>query len=183
MILILQIKYYQEMMNQGAANEEAQDYLKQKINDARQLIRNMDRRRETIINVAKIMVHRQEGFLNRGLEELQPLTLKQVAEEAGLHESTVCRAVSGKYVDTPRGVYPVRFFFSRSYAGEDGRNYSGAYVRSLIASLVAAEDKSSPLSDRQIEEALRARGVPVARRTVAKYRDEMGLPKKSFRRR
>ena len=175
--------YYQEMMNQGAANEEAQDYLKQKINDARQLIRNMDRRRETIIKVAKIMVHCQEGFLNRGLEELQPLTLKQVAEEAGLHESTVCRAVSGKYVDTPRGVYPVRFFFSRSYAGEDGRNYSGAYVRSLIASLVAAEDKSSPLSDRQIEEALRARGVPVARRTVAKYRDEMGLPKKSFRRR
>ncbi|MBO7386071.1 MAG: RNA polymerase sigma-54 factor, partial [Clostridia bacterium] len=74
-------------------------------------------------------------------------------------------------------------FFSRSYSGEDGRNYSGAYVRSLIASLVASEDKSSPLSDRQIEEALRARGVPVARRTVAKYRDEMGLPKKSFRRR
>ncbi|MBO7662062.1 MAG: RNA polymerase factor sigma-54, partial [Clostridia bacterium] len=175
--------YYQEMMTQGDANKEAQDYLKQKITDARQLIRNMDRRRETIIKVATIMVRRQEGFLNRGLEELQPLTLKQVADEAGLHESTVCRAVSGKYVDTPRGVYPVRFFFSRSYSGEDGRNYSGAYVRSLIASLVAAEDKSSPLSDRQIEEALRARGVPVARRTVAKYRDEMGLPKKSFRRR
>ena len=175
--------YYQEMMTQDSANEEAQNYLKQKITDARQLIRNMDRRRETIIKVATIMVHRQEGFLNRGLEELQPLTLKQVAEEAGLHESTVCRAVNGKYVDTPRGVYPVRFFFSRSYAGEDGRSYSGAYVRSLIASLVAAEDKSSPLSDRQIEEALRARGVPIARRTVAKYRDEMGLPKKSFRRR
>lgn len=175
--------YYQEMMARGDANEETRDYLKQKITDARQLIRNMDRRRETIIKVATIMVRRQEGFLNRGLEELQPLTLKQVAEEAELHESTVCRAVSGKYVDTPRGVYPVRFFFSRSYAGEDGRNYSGAYVRSLIAALVAAEDKSAPLSDRQIEEALRARGVPVARRTVAKYRDEMGLPKKSFRRR
>ena len=175
--------YYQEMMSRGTANEEAQEYLKQKITDARQLIRNMDRRRETIIKMASILVHRQEGVLNLGLEELQPLTLKQVAEEAGLHESTVCLAVNGKYVDTPRGVYPVRFFFSRSYAGEDGRNYSGAYVRSLIASLVAAEDKSSPLSDRQIEEALRSRGVPIARRTVAKYRDEMGLPKKSFRRR
>lgn len=175
--------YYREMLDQGSGNEEAQSYLRQKMTDARQLIRNMDRRRDTIIKVATIMVRRQEGFLNRGLEALQPLTLKQVAEEAGMHESTVCRAVSGKYVDTPRGVYPVRFFFSRSYTGEDGSNYSGAYVRSLIAALVAAEDKSAPLSDRQIEEALRDRGVPVARRTVAKYRDEMGLPKKSFRRR
>ena len=175
--------YYREMMDQGSGNEEAQDYLRQKMTDARQLIRNMDRRRDTIIKVATIMVQRQQGFLNRGLEALQPLTLKQVAEEAEMHESTVCRAVSGKYVDTPRGIYPVRFFFSRSYTGEDGSNYSGAYVRSLIAAMVAAEDKSAPLSDRQIEEALRDRGVPIARRTVAKYRDEMGLPKKSFRRR
>lgn len=175
--------YYQEMLRSGADSAEAQSYLKQKITDAAQLIRNMDRRRTTIIKIATILVHRQEGFLNRGLEALQPLTLRQVAEDAGLHESTVCRAVSGKYVDTPRGVYPIRFFFSRSYTGEDGHAYSGPYVRSLIAAMIAAEDKSSPLSDRQIEEALRARGVPVARRTVAKYRDDMGLPKKSFRRR
>ena len=175
--------YYRDLLDRGSGNEEAQSYLRQKMTDARQLIRNIDRRRDTIIKVAAIMIRRQEGFLNRGLEALQPLTLKQVAEEAGLHESTVCRAVSGKYVDTPRGVYPVRFFFSRSYTGEDGCNYSGAYVRSLIATLVAAEDKSAPLSDRQIEEALHDRGVPIARRTVAKYRDEMGVPKKSFRRR
>ena len=175
--------YYQELMEQGADSEEAQAYLKQKITDARQLIKNMDRRRETIIKIASILVRRQEGFLNRGLEALAPLTLRQVAAEAELHESTVCRAVSGKYVDTPRGVYPIRFFFSRSYAGEDGRAYSGPYVRSLIAAMIAAEDKAAPLSDRQIEEALRAKGVPVARRTIAKYRDEMGLPKKSFRRR
>lgn len=175
--------YYQEMLTQSLGNEETQSYLKQKITDARQLIRNMNRRRETIVKVAEIMVRRQEGFLSRGLEALQPLTLKQVAEEAGLHESTVCRAVNGKYVDTPRGVYPVRFFFSRSYAGADGQSYAGAYVRSLIAAMIAAEDKASPLSDRQIEDALRAKGVAVARRTIAKYRDEMGLPKKSFRRR
>ena len=175
--------YYREMMDRGSGNEETQAYLRQKMTDARQLIRNMDRRRDTIIKVATIMVKRQEGFLSRGLEALQPLTLRQVAEEAGMHESTVCRAVSGKYVDTPRGIYPVRFFFSRSYTGDDGSKYSGAYVRSLIAALVSAEDKSSPLSDRQIEEALRSKGVTIARRTVAKYRDEMGLPKKSFRRR
>ena len=157
--------------------------MKQKIADAFQLIRNMERRRETMIRVATIIVRRQEGFLSRGLEELRPLTLRQVAEEASLHESTVCRAVNGKYMDTPRGVYPVRFFFSRSYAGEGGKTYSGAYVRSLIAAMIAGEDKAAPLSDRQIEEALKAKGIPVARRTVAKYRDEMGLPKKSFRRR
>ena len=176
-------EYYQEMLTQGVTKEEDQAYLKQKLTDAAQLIKNMERRRETITKVADSIVHRQEGFLNCGLAELQPLTLRQVAKETGLHESTVCRAVSGKYVDTPRGVYPVRFFFSRSYAGQDGKAYSGAYVRSLIATMIAQEDKAAPLSDRQIADALKERGIPVARRTIAKYRDEMGLPKKSFRRR
>lgn len=175
--------YYQELLSERSADEAAQAYLKQKLTDATQLIRSMDRRRETLIKVAGIFIRHQEGFLSRGLEELRPLTLRQVAQEAGLHESTVCRAISGKYVDTPRGVYPVRFFFSRSYAGEAGQTYAGAYVRSLIASMIAAEDKASPLSDRQIEEALALRGVKVARRTIAKYRDDMGIPKKSFRRR
>ena len=175
--------YYREMLEQGIDNEEARNYVRQKLGSAAQLIRNIARRRQTVLKVARLIVRHQEGFLLHGLAQLRPLTLREIAEEAELHESTVCRAVGGKYMDTPRGVYPVRFFFSRAYVAADGQEFSGAYVRTMIAELISHEDKASPLSDRQIEDALAEQGLNVARRTVAKYRDEMGLPKKSFRRR
>lgn len=177
--------YYRGLLTdiRHSGDTDTLDYMRQKLTAAQQLIRNVERRRLTLLRIAEILVREQLGFLENGLPALAPLTMRQVADQAELHESTVCRAVAGKYIDTPRGVYALKFFFSRAYEAADGSLLSNAYVRRLIAELIAAEDKSRPLTDSQLEEALRQRGLNVARRTVAKYRGEMGLPKRSFRRR
>ena len=174
--------YYRELLQREIKDEAARAYTRQKLAEAALLLRNVERRRTTILRVAEIIVQHQTGFFDHGLEALRPLTLREVAATAELHESTVCRAVGGKYMDTPRGVYAVKFFFSRAYQRQDGALVASACVRKRIAEYIAAEDKARPLSDREIEELLLAEGLRVARRTVAKYRDEMGLPCRAYRR-
>ncbi|MDO4581836.1 MAG: RNA polymerase factor sigma-54 [Bacillota bacterium] len=175
--------YYRDLSGDALNSNEVKEYIQQRINAAAMLLRNIERRHQTIYKLACIVVDKQRGFLDHGLEQLQPLTLREVAELAELHESTVSRAICGKYIETPRGVYPWKFFFPRAYTSDEGDSVSAVWVKSLISELIAGEDKRRPLSDRQIEEKLAERGVSVARRTVAKYRGSMNIPKQSYRRR
>lgn len=174
--------YYRRLDPQYRQDEEVQEYLRQKLAAAQSLIRNIERRRQTIYRLAQIVVERQRGFLEHGLAALSPLTMKEVAEQAELHESTVSRAIAGKYVQTPRGVYEWKFFFPRAYGEKDGE-ITPAWVKEQLAELIAGEDKADPYSDQRLQELLATRGAKVARRTVAKYREALGIPPRSMRRR
>ena len=174
--------YYRKLLEQGSGNKEAQLYLRQKLTEAGQLIEQIERRRQTVLRIAEIIVERQKDFFAVGPDGLRPLTLKEVAAEAELHESTVSRAVNGKYMETPKGLFPLKYFFSASLSTQDGGRVSALQVKAKIAAYLAAEDKKRPLSDREIGEALQKEGIRVARRTVAKYRDALGLPSHIFRR-
>jgi RNA polymerase sigma-54 factor len=156
--------------------------LRAQLQEARWLLRSLEIRNDTMLKVARTIVERQQAFLDRGEESMQPMILKDVAEAIGMHESTISRITTGKYLHTPRGVYEFRFFFSSQVAGEDGAGVSSTAIRAKIRKLVAQEPPGRPLSDQQIVELLAADGVQVARRTVAKYREALGIAPSSERR-
>lgn len=150
-------------------------YLKGQLQEARWLLKNLEARGETLLRVTRSLVQRQAGFLEFGDGALRPLTLREVAGELGLHESTISRAIARKYARTPRGTLPLRAFFASGVSDANGEETSSAAVQSMIRQLVAGENPRKPLSDAKLAETLRAAGVPVARRTVAKYREAMGI--------
>src|SRR5688572_9051341 len=156
--------------------------LRAQLQEARWLLRSLEIRNDTMLKVARTIVERQQAFLDRGEESMQPMILKDVAEAVGMHESTISRITTGKYLHTPRGVYEFRFFFSSQVAGEDGAGVSSTAIRAKIRKLVALETPGKPLSDQRIVEMLAADGVQVARRTVAKYREALGIAPSSERR-
>lgn len=174
--------FYRHFATSSWQDPDAQEYMKQKLNAAINLIRNIEKRRDTVYRLAQIVVERQRGFLENGLPGLAPLTMKDVADQAELHESTVSRAIAGKYIQTPRGVFEWKFFFPRAYDTEQGQ-VAPAWVKSQLLELVEAEDKHKPFSDTQLQELLDQRGISVARRTVAKYREQLGIPARAIRRR
>jgi RNA polymerase sigma-54 factor len=151
-------------------------YLRTHLQEARWQLRNVEARGETLLRVARCLVQRQSGFLECGGAALRPLTLREVAAELGLHESTISRAIARKYARTPRGTLPLRAFFASGVGGGTAEETSSAAVQSMIRQLVAAENPRKPLSDARLAESLRGAGVPVARRTVAKYREALGIP-------
>lgn len=151
-------------------------YLRTHLQEARWLLRNVEARGETLLRVARCLVERQSAFLESGEAGLRPLTLREVAAELGLHESTISRAIAGKYARTPRGTLPLRAFFASGVGSGTTDETSSAAVQSMIRQLVAAENPRKPLSDARLVESLRAAGVTVARRTVAKYRESLGIP-------
>jgi RNA polymerase sigma-54 factor len=161
---------------------EEYDALKAQLQEARWLIRSLEIRNETLLKVALTIVQRQTEFLEQGEEYMRPMVLRDVAETIEMHESTVSRVTTNKYMHTPRGVFEFRFFFSSHVAGEEGDQSSTA-VRAKIRKLVSAEDPDKPLSDSQIAQMLSEGGVTVARRTVAKYREAMKIPSSSDRKR
>jgi RNA polymerase sigma-54 factor len=161
---------------------EEYDALKAQLQEARWLIRSLEIRNETLLKVALTIVQRQTEFLEQGEEYMRPMVLRDVAETIEMHESTVSRVTTNKYMHTPRGVFEFRFFFSSHVAGEEGDQSSTA-VRAKIRKLVSAEDPEKPLSDSQIAQMLSEGGVTVARRTVAKYREAMKIPSSSDRKR
>ena len=173
-------------VNQGYAGlvTRSQDYatLRAQLQEARWLIRSLEIRGETLLKVARTIVQRQAAFLEKGDEAMQPMILRDVAEAIGLHESTVSRVTTGKYMHTPRGIFEFRYFFSSHVSGADGEDVSSVAIRARIRKLVADETPGKPLSDAQLAEALSAEGVKVARRTVAKYREALGLATSSERR-
>jgi RNA polymerase sigma-54 factor len=173
-------------LNEGYAGmiTRAPDHavLRTQLQEARWLLRSLEIRNETMLKVARTIVERQQAFLDRGEESMQPMILKDVAEAVGMHESTISRVTTGKYLHTPRGVFEFRFFFSSHVAGDDGAGVSSTAIRAKIRRLIADEPPGQPLSDQQIAEMLAADGVQVARRTVAKYREALGIATSSARR-
>ena len=158
-----------------AAGSDA-SYLRGHLQEARWLLKNLEARGETLLKVVRCLVRQQSGFLEFGGQALRPLTLREVAAEVGLHESTVSRAVARKYVRTPRGTLPLRGFFASGIDTDGGGEASSIAIQSMIRRLIDSENPRKPLSDARLAETLKATGVPVARRTVAKYREAMSIP-------
>lgn len=157
--------------------------LRAQLQEARWLLRSLEIRNDTLLKVARCIVQRQAAFFEQGDEAMQPMILRDVAEAVEMHESTISRVTTAKYMHTPRGVYEFRHFFSSHVAGEDGTETSSTAIRAKIRKLIAQEDPANPLSDSRIAEILSQEGIPVARRTVAKYREAMSLAPSNERKR
>jgi RNA polymerase sigma-54 factor len=154
---------------------EQREFIQSRFNAAQWLVQAIEQRRQTMLKVMHFIVDRQREFLEKGIAYLRPLTLREVAEVVGLHESTISRVTSDKYVQTPRGVLPLKFFFSSGLATSDGDDVSARGIRAQIGKLVADEDTTKPLTDQEIVHILQEGGLQIARRTVAKYRDQLGI--------
>ena len=170
----------QTMRTEGRQSE-AQQFIKDKIRSAVWLIKSLDQRQRTIYKVAASIVRQQQEFLDRGIEHLRPMVLRDVAEDIGMHESTVSRVVSNKYMHTHRGLFPMKFFFHSGIDREYGDNISSLTVKRKIEQLIQAEDPKRPLSDSELMRILNREGIQIARRTVAKYRDELSIPSSTDR--
>ena len=174
-------------LNQAYAGmvTRAEDHavLRAQVQEARWLLRSLEIRNETLLKVARSIVQRQSAFFEHGEESMEPMVLKDVADAIGMHESTISRVTTGKYMHTPRGLLEFRFFFSSSVPGDGGAEVSSTAIRAKIRKLVAAEDPAEPLSDSRIADLLAQDGAQVARRTVAKYREAMGIASSADRRR
>jgi RNA polymerase sigma-54 factor len=164
-------------------NPEAYRYLKDKMKKALWFLRSLDQRDQTIFKVARYIVDKQKDFFDKGLDYIKPLTLIEIAQEIGVHESTVGRVVANKYLQTPEGVFPLKYFFHKSLAGDFGEEVSSLRVKEKIKKLVEAEDRDNPLSDMEIEEILAKQNFRLARRTVAKYRKQLGIAPSHIRKR
>ena len=168
-------KTYKDLMTQGANGTEVRDYIREKIRSGKFLIKSIHQRQQTILNIANEIVKRQNEFLENGSAFLKPMTMVQIAEAVGVHETTVSRAISGKYMATPQGVFEMKYFFTPGYQTTAGAALSNTSVKEAISDLVRNEDARNPLSDKEIVEILSDRGIPIARRTVAKYRAELNI--------
>lgn len=164
---------YEQMIRQCGDSDAG--YLKAQLQEARWLLKSVEARGETLLKVMRCLLHQQAGFLEFGEQALRPLTLRDVAEEVGLHESTVSRAIARKYVRTPRGTLPMRAFFASGIDTEGGGEASSTAIQAMIRRLVDAENPRKPLSDAKLADLLKASGIPVARRTVAKYREALNI--------
>src|SRR5579864_9544982 len=170
----------QTMRTEGRQSE-AQQFIKDKIRSAVWLIKSLDQRQRTIYKVAASIVRQQRDFLDKGIEHLRPMVLRDVAEDIGMHESTVSRVVSNKYIHTQRGLFPMKFFFHSGIDREYGENISSLTVKRKIEQMIQAEDPKRPLSDSELMRILNREGIQIARRTVAKYRDELSIPSSTDR--
>ncbi len=167
--------YYRNLLLKKQLSNEELKFARNKYRAALWLLKNIERRRNTILRVAQAIIEMQKPFLDKGIEYLTPLTLRQVAEKVGMHESTVQRVTTQKYIQTPRGLYELKFFFSRGIDKDDGESMSSRGVKSRIQQLINSEDPSKPLSDQKIATLLKKEGINIARRTVAKYREQLGI--------
>ena len=174
---------YKDIIASGdAQTSDVKDYIRDKIRSGKFLIRSIHQRQQTIINIAQQIVSRQRDFLEHGPSHLKPMTMAEVADTVGVHETTVSRAVSGKYMATPQGVFEMKYFFTGGYQTATGESLSNISVKQAIFDLVKHESGSAPLSDHEIVEILSERGIPIARRTVAKYRGELNILPSHMRR-
>jgi RNA polymerase sigma-54 factor len=174
---------YVRMMKERTEAPEVRDYVKERYRSAIQLLRNVEQRKTTILSTCQAIVRRQRDFLERGVEGLRPMMLKEVAEEIGVHPSTVSRAVANKYVHTQQGVFELKLFFSESVSGPGGRDVPLALLKRRVKMLIESEDPRKPLTDEALCAVLQHQGIQVQRRTIAKYREKMGIPSKHQRRR
>ena len=173
---------YKDIIAQDNNGSEVKDYVRDKIRSGKFLIRSIHQRQQTISNIAHQIVSRQRDFFEHGTSQLKPMTMGEIAEAVGVHETTVSRAVSGKYMATPQGVFEMKYFFTPGYQTATGESMSNTSVKEAILDLVKHEDGNAPLSDQEIVEILSERGIPIARRTVAKYRTELNILPSNMRR-
>ena len=173
--------YYKNMLNK-IKDKDTSKFLSDKFNASMWLIKSIEQRRQTMYNVTESILKFQRDFFDKGTKYLKPLVLKDVSEDIEVHESTVSRATNGKYVQTPRGLFELKYFFS-SGVQKDGEGISSTSIKSTIKDIVDNEDRKKPLSDQKIADKLKEKDIEISRRTVAKYRDEIGIPSSSIRRR
>ena len=167
--------YYKDLMSKAESSTEVRDYIREKIRAGKFLIKSIHQRQQTITNIAKEIVVRQRDFMERGVSALRPMTMVQVAEVVGVHETTVSRAVSGKYIQTPQGIFEMKYFFTSGISTSDGGIMSNTSVKDIISEIFANENHAKPLSDQEVVKMLSDRQIMIARRTVAKYRDELNI--------
>jgi RNA polymerase sigma-54 factor len=171
---------YKDLMAQSSNSAEVRNYIREKIRAGKFLIKSLHQRQQTILNIANEIVRRQREFMSKGVSALKPLTMVQVAQVVGVHETTVSRAVSGKYIQTPQGIFEMKYFFTAGIqtAGSDGvatTSMSNTSVKNIIDEIFKAEDTTKPLSDQEVVRMLKEKGIVIARRTVAKYRSELNI--------
>ena len=173
---------YRRLLSRDAAEKDVRNYVKERYKSAIQLIKNIEQRKQTILRVCYSILNRQREFLDHGIDSLKPMMIKDVAEEIGVHPSTVSRAVANKYAHTPQGVFELRYFFSESVNGPEGSGTSLLILKRRVKKLIEEEDPTRPLTDEQITRILQSQGIQVTRRTVAKYREDMRIPSTHQRR-
>jgi RNA polymerase sigma-54 factor len=167
--------HYKDLMAQADSSSEVRDYIRDKIRAGKFLIKSLQQRQTTILNIGKEIVKRQREFMEKGVAHLKPMTMVQVAEVVGVHETTVSRAVSNKYIETPQGIFELKYFFTSGIQTHDGNGMSNTSVKDMVAEMFAKEDNAKPLSDQEIVKMLKEKGIDLARRTVAKYRAELNI--------
>ncbi|MDR3764841.1 MAG: RNA polymerase factor sigma-54 [Acidobacteriota bacterium] len=173
---------YKKLLSREGNEKDVRTYVKERYKSAIQLIKNIEQRKQTILKVCYAIIGRQREFLDHGIDSLKPMMIKEVAEEIGVHPSTVSRAVASKYAHTPQGVFELRYFFSESVNGPEGGGTSLLILKRRVKKLIEEEDSSRPLTDEQITRILQSQGIQVTRRTVAKYREDMKIPSTHQRR-
>ncbi len=174
---------YRKMLDRDqGATKEVRDYVRERYTSAIQLMKNIEQRKQTILKVCEAILRRQSEFLTDGIDPLKPMMIKDVAEEVGVHPSTVSRAVANKYAHTPQGVFELRYFFSEAVQGPSGGETPLLLLKRRVKKMIEEEDSKHPLTDDQITSRLQAEGIDVTRRTVAKYREDMKIPSTHQRR-
>lgn len=172
---------YKFLARDTGAGRETRQYLRDKVESAKWLMRNIEQRQHTILRVAKAIVEVQDEFLEKGVEFIKPLTLQEIADKVGVHEATVSRTTRGKYMQTPQGLFEMKYFFSPGLRKDDGEEQSSKSIQSLVKKLIDEEDKHNPLSDQKIADLLKTQGLNIARRTVTKYREALRIPSTTMR--
>ena len=173
---------YKDLLAKGTLSKEEKDYLQEKMRSGKFLISSIEQRQQTIEKITREILRRQVDFFEEGVSKLRPLTMTQVAEVVGVHETTVSRAIANKYIQTPHGVFDMKYFFTPGYQSAEGESVSNTSVKDMIANLIAGEDPATPLSDQEIVGKLAEKSITIARRTVAKYREELGILPSNLRR-
>ena len=173
---------YRDLIAKGALAKPERDYLRERIRAGKFLIDSIEQRQRTIERITREILKAQADFFEHGVANLKPLTMTRIADIVGVHETTVSRAIANKYIQTPHGVFAFKYFFTPGYQSENGAAVSNTSVKEMIADLVGSEAGSTPLSDQELVGRLQSKGITIARRTVAKYREELGILPSNLRR-
>ncbi len=173
---------YRDLIAKGTLSKEEREYLRERMRSGKFLIDSIEQRQRTIERITREIIKAQTPFFEHGVSQLQPLTMTQIADIVGVHETTVSRAIANKYMKTPHGIFEFKFFFTTGYQADSGASVSNTSVKEMLADIVAVEDKSAPLSDQELVVKLQEKGLNLARRTVAKYREELGILPSNLRR-
>jgi RNA polymerase sigma-54 factor len=174
---------YKEIIARGHLTKQEKEYIQEKMRSGKFLISSIEQRQQTIEKITRSILDFQIDFFEEGLSKLRPLTMTQVADSVGVHETTVSRAIAGKYIKTPHGIFPLKYFFTPGYNSSGGESLSNTTIKDMIASIIEGENSAKPLSDQAVVNLLAEKDIKIARRTVAKYREELGILPTNLRRR